>query len=220
MIRAESTIPASYNITETFRERGKAFTFRTGQVIFMAGEESNRVFLIQKGRVKIYRLTPDGTAVTVSIRHPGEIFGLAEVLMETERVCFAEALEDLTVLVLKKLDFETLLKQVPAFAYEVARVLAKRLREAETIIYEMAHYQTPGRLARLLLKLADCSGQAMPQGIKLGVRLSHREIAEMIGTSRQTVTSTLNAMVRERAIDMRHKEIIVLDRRKLETWLL
>ncbi|MGI9860841.1 Crp/Fnr family transcriptional regulator [Moorella naiadis] len=217
-----------HELGEFFRQKGKVFTFRAGQVVFMAGEESNRVFFILRGRVKIYRLTPSGSSVTVSIRHPGEIFGLAEVLGGSERVCFAEALEELEVAGLKNKDFETMLLDNPVFAGTIAIILAKRLREAETIIYEMVCYQAPSRLAHLLLKLAGCCGQAEPnpavsqlksQRIKLGIRLSHREIAEMIGSSRQTVTSILNAMVREKAIDMRYKEIIVLDRKKLERWL-
>lgn len=212
-----------HGLGEYFRQRGKAFTFRAGQVVFMAGEDSNRVFFIVRGRVKIYRLTPNGSSVTVAIRHPGEIFGLAEVLCDSERLCFAEALEELEVLELKNKDFEAMLLEDPAFARKIAGILAKRLREAETTIYEMVYYQAPSRLARLLLKLASCCGQAapqlIPQGIKLGIRLSHREIAEMIGTSRQTVTSILNAMVREKAIDVQYKEIIVLDREKLERWL-
>ncbi|WP_338835033.1 Crp/Fnr family transcriptional regulator [Neomoorella humiferrea] len=217
-----------HELGEFFRQRGKAFTFRAGQVVFMAGEESSRVFFILRGRAKIYRLTPSGSSVTMAIRHPGEIFGLAEVLCGSERVCFAEALEELEVVELKNKDFEAMLLEDPAFAREIAGILAKRLREAETTIYEMVYYQAPSRLAHLLLKLAGCCGQAEPnpaaselksQGIKLGIRLSHREIAEMIGTSRQTVTSILNAMVQEKAIDVKYKEIIVLDREKLERWL-
>jgi len=201
------------------RQVGLTIRYPRGQIIFASGEYSGHVYLVERGWVKIYRLAGDGRKVTVAIRHPGELVGLAETLCDAKRSCFAEAMDDVEVVVLKRDGFLDLLRANANLAIKVAEVLGGRLREAQAAIHEMVALQVHGRLALLLLKLAERAGVDTGQGVELNLRLTHEEIACMIGTSRPTVTSAFNVMKGERAILMEGRDIKVIYPEKLKKWI-
>lgn len=202
------------------RQAGSTVHYPKGHVIFAAGDISDRVFLVESGWVKIYRLSADGKRVTVGrMRSPGELMGLAETLLEVERTCFAGAISNVSMVVLRKNQFEALMAQHPFLAIKVSKLLAVRMREAEGIIHEMVCWQAPGRLALMLMKMGDRCGKQTKNGIILDVQLTHEEIASMVGTSRQTVTSLLNTFKQEKSIAYEGRTIRILDPDKLSKWV-
>lgn len=202
------------------REYGTVVHYPKGQIIFAEGDTADRIYLIEEGFVKIYRITPDGRRVTVgSMRTSGQLMGLAETLYHGERTCFAGAINDSTLVVVRRARFEELLVQQPSIAIKVATTLGVRMREAEGIIQEMVCFQVPGRLAMLLLKIAERAGTETEIGTKINFRLTHEEIACMIGTSRQTVTSLLNIFRQENSIAIEEKEVYIVDIDKLNKWI-
>ncbi|MFZ5634262.1 MAG: Crp/Fnr family transcriptional regulator [Bacillota bacterium] len=202
-----------------FRQAGLKIHYPKGQIIFAAGEYAGLIYLVEGGWVKIYRLAGDGRRVTVAVRQPGELAGLAETLCNARRACYAEAMDEVDLVVLKKESFLDLLKSTPHLAIKMAEVLGGRLREAQAIIHEMVSWPVHGRLALLLLKLAERSGVDTGGGIELNLRLTHEEIACMIGTSRPTVTSIFNALKNEKAILMEGRDIKVIYPEKLKKWV-
>ena len=104
---------------------------------------------------------------------------------------------DSTLVVVRKSCFERLLVRHPLIAIKIATTLGARMREAEAIIQEMVCWQVPGRLAMLLLKMSERAGIETKTGTKITLHLTHEEIACMIGTTRQTVTSILNMFKQE-----------------------
>ncbi len=202
------------------RLAGSTVRYPKGHIIFAAGDISDRVYLIESGWVKIYRLSADGRRVTVgSIRSPGEMMGLAETLLGMERTCYAGALEPVTLVVMTKNKFEELMVQHPFLAIKVAKLLGARMREAEAIIQEMVCWQAPGRLALMLMKMGERVGVRTKNGIKINLHLTHEEIASMVGTSRQTVTSLLNTFKQEKSITYEGKVIRIVNPDKLAKWL-
>lgn len=202
------------------RQAGSTVHYPKGHVIFAAGDISDRVYLIESGWVKIYRLSADGRRVTVgSIRSPGEMMALAETLLGVERTCFAGAISNVTMVVMTKNKFEELLAQHPFLAIKVAKLLGARMREAEAIIQEMVCWQAPGRLALMLMKMGEKMGEHTKNGIKINLHLTHEEIASMVGTSRQTVTSLLNTFKQEKSITYEGRVIRIVDPDRLAKWL-
>ncbi|MEW5786196.1 MAG: Crp/Fnr family transcriptional regulator [Bacillota bacterium] len=199
---------------------GATVKYPKGQIIFAAGEVADRVYLIEKGWVRIYRLSSDGREVTVgSIRNPGEMMGLAETLHHGRRTCFAGTISDVTLVVVTKKDFLDLLTEEHYLGLKVAKILAARMREAEAMVHELVCWQVPGRLALLLLKISERCGIPDNGGMKIKLRLTHEDIAGMIGTTRQTVTSLLNTFRREKSIEFQGREIKILDPKKLANWV-
>ena len=175
------------------RGSGTTVHYPKGYTIWAAGDPADRVYMIEKGWVKIYRLSIDGRRVTVgSIRSPGEMMGIAEALWDRERTCFAAAINELTMVILRTEKFEELMATHSFLAIKIARLLGARMGEAEGIIHEMVSWQTPGRLALTLLKMGERCGEPTRGGIRSGLKLTHEELANMIGAPCQTVTSFLN----------------------------
>lgn len=203
------------------RQAGSTVHYPKNHIIFSAGDLADRVFLLESGWVKIYRLSVDGRRVTVgSIRNPGEMMGLAETLWGGERTCFAGAISNVTMVVIRKNKFEELLAAHSALALKVARLLGQRMREAEAIIHEMVCWQAPGRLALMLLKIGERCGVETGGSIKLNLQLTHEEIANMVGTSRQTVTSLLNTFKQEKSIAYDGRGITIVNPDKLAKWIM
>ncbi len=201
------------------RKLGRTMQYPKGQIIFSAGDIADRVYLIEEGWVKIYRLDHEGRKITVgTIRNAGELMGLAETLYHGERTCYAEAITDVVIVKLIRDDFFNLLKEDGELAINVASTLGVRMREAEAMVHELVCWQVPGRLALLLLKIAERYGVADEEGILINLKLTHEEIASMIGTTRQTVTQTLNMFKKEKSISVQGRLIKILDSPKLEQW--
>jgi CRP-like cAMP-binding protein len=206
---------------ELIRRTGVAVNYPKGQIIFSVDEPADRVYLIEKGWIRIYRLSSDGHEVTVgSIRNPGEMMGLAETLYHGKRTCFAGTLSETALIIVTKNDFLNIITDEHYLALKVAKILAARMREAEAMVHELVCWQVPGRLALLLLKISERCGIPDYNGIRIKLQLTHEDIAGMIGTSRQTVTSLLNTFKREKSIELERREIKILDAKKLARWVL
>ncbi|MCL6446824.1 MAG: Crp/Fnr family transcriptional regulator [Armatimonadetes bacterium] len=202
------------------RQAGITLQYKKKQIIFAPEDLADKVYLIDSGWVKIFRLTADGRGVTVgSIRNPGELMGLAETLSGERRTCFAGALTDVSLVALGKNKFEELLAKHSFLAVKVAQLLGARMREAESIIHEMVSWQAPGRLASTLLKLGEKCGEEGKNGIKIRLPLTHEELAGMVGVSRQTITSLLNTFRNEKSIDYERKIIKIINIEQLSRWI-
>jgi len=202
------------------RQSGTTVHYPKGHMIFAAGDPADRVYMIERGWVKIYRLSVDGRRVTVgSIRSPGEMMGIAEALWDGERTCFAGTIDDVTMVILRADKFEELMGTHAFLAIKIARLLGARMREAEGIIHEMVSWQTPGRLALTLLKMGERCGEATRGGIRIGLELTHEELANMVGASRQTVTSFLNTFKNEKCISYEGRNINIINPDKLSRWI-
>lgn len=198
---------------------GLRVEYKRGHVLFSAGEAADRIYLLEKGQVKIYRLKEDGDRATVALRYPGELLGLAEVLYGGQRMCFAQAMTNVHVAMFMRADFLELLLHRPQLNIKISMILGIRLREAQETIYELACLYVPGRLALLLLKLSARCGIHEADGTRLDLPLTHEEIACMIGSSRPTVTATLNDFQNEGTITWQGKYIKILHPDGLKAWV-
>jgi CRP/FNR family transcriptional regulator len=140
----------------------------------------------------------------------GDIFG-ERALVGARAAVHCEAFEDTLVCVLRREDFEDLVRRRPELALRVVRVLAERLREAEETIERLALHDVPARLAALLLRLAEAYGEPHGDGRRLALRVTHQDLAGMIGATRETVTLTLNRFREEGLIAVEDRHIIVRD---------
>jgi CRP/FNR family cyclic AMP-dependent transcriptional regulator len=181
-------------------------TARRGQLVYMPGETSEALFLLKAGRIRIYRLSADGKKLVLSTLDPETFFGDMPLAGQQMYGAFAEALDDCTLCVLGRADLERLIETRPRVAIRLLEVVGRRLVEAESASEELAFKSIPARLATLLLRLSDAS-----QGDAL-VGHTHQDLAEMIGTYRETATQTLDDFKRRGLVDLGRKHIRILDR--------
>ncbi|MDA8109335.1 MAG: Crp/Fnr family transcriptional regulator [Betaproteobacteria bacterium] len=171
--------------------------FSRGEYVFRAGAPGNNVYFLRSGKVKIYQLSPAGRAVILWFCFEGEIFGLAEVARGGGRVVSAQACDASEVIAAPQDKFREFLLSHPRSALLCMEVLASRMRILGEIFVNLVSDDVNTRLAKLILRLGARYGRRIGKDIVLNIPLTHQEIADMVGTTRQTVTSSLNALKRQ-----------------------
>jgi CRP/FNR family transcriptional regulator, cyclic AMP receptor protein len=160
--------------------------------IFGPGSPNQSLYFIERGSVRVTRPSPDGKSfVILSLLGPGDLLGDIAWSEDTHD-CSAETIEDCRIYQLSRRDFEGMVRENPGFALGLIHVLASRLRHAQSRIEDLVFRQVPSRVAKLFINLADNHGKVTPSGIILDLPLTHQEIADIVGSSRVTVTQVLN----------------------------
>lgn len=180
---------------------------RKKEVVFPAPGQDERIFLVQEGEVEIVKLSPRRRRVVIEVLGPGDVFGDITFSPEVLRGTFAEALPGAVICSIGKVDFLALIRRFPDVSVEVIRDLAYRLEETESKVRDLASERAGVRLINELLRLARKRGEETDTTLTLPKHISHEKIAEMIGTTRETVTRLLG--------DLEDKEFISIgkDRR-------
>jgi CRP/FNR family transcriptional regulator, cyclic AMP receptor protein len=180
---------------------------------FDQGDANKIVFLIKTGRVRIARNTADGKEVTVAILGPGDMFGEDALFGGSERTTVATCMEETLICKAHADDLFALLAGNSALALNVAQMLNDRLSDASATIEDLAYAKISDRLVNLFERLAVELGRPSDDGTLLDVRLTHQDIASIIGSTRETVSLEMNALVRAGQIKQEGGYITVLTRK-------
>jgi CRP/FNR family transcriptional regulator, cyclic AMP receptor protein len=181
-------------------------TFWRGMAVYSLDDPAADVFVVLKGRVKIVRSSPEGARKIVSICYTGEIFGelaLAADDIEARRSDEAVALDTTRVAVIRIADFWSATRRDPSLTRDAMRHLSRRLAEAHTQIESLVFDNNHHRLARELLRLSDDAARSGESS----VRLTHEELAELIGSTREVVTGMMIEFRQRGLIDYKRGDI-------------
>jgi len=192
---------------ELVRER----SYPRGSVILFEDDQGDALFLLADGQVKVVLIGEDGREVILSVLREGSFFGEMALLDDQPRSAHVIAMEDSSLLVLRREDFQARLRQSPEVAIALLRELAGRLRRADEKIGGLVLLDVNGRVADLLLRMADEEG-----GIHITRKITHHVIAQMIGSSRETVSRTMRDFVDKGWIQVGRKDIQLINRAALE----
>jgi cAMP-binding proteins - catabolite gene activator and regulatory subunit of cAMP-dependent protein kinases len=184
-------------------------TFKKGTVIFFEGDEGDDVYFIRSGAVQIY--TFDGTKkVILAYLRDGEYFGeMAMIKPGARRSASAEAAQLTKVYALKRSAFERLIMEHPRLALYILDDTMERLRRANQQIYDLTFLNVRTRILKRLLRLAQENGTETPEGLLIGMKVTHQQMAEMVGAVRETVTKVFNELQEEGIIVVRQKMILL-----------
>ncbi len=182
--------------------------FPRGATIFQQGESADSLYVMKKGMVKLISVSDKGRETILHILKPDEVFG--ELLFSEEKRPFtAVAIEDSRVTIISQESFVELLSTVPTVALSFIRLLSKRLATVERGLAEFSHTWSHHRLARVLLQLSKKYGKEVPAGTLINIRLTHEDLANLIGTSRETVTTQLSKLTRMGLLKREGRRFIV-----------
>lgn len=180
------------------------------QPLYLPGDPSNNVYLLKRGRVKIANTDESGKEVTFEILEPGDIFGELEALEGTPRATAAEALDDALICAIPRQDFDRYLAAHPAVTVKLTKLIGLRLRKIQSRVEDLVFRDVPARLAHLLVELSHSDSAVEAGGIRLKARLTHQEMANLIGCSRETVSATLGQFRDDGLIQMEGRTIVIL----------
>ena len=181
--------------------------FGKGDFVFRSGAPGSNVYFLRSGKVKIHQLSPLGREVILWFCFPGEIFGLAEVARGGGRVVNAQACEVSEVLAVSQEKFRDYLERHPSLAMLSMQVLSSRLRVLGEMFVNLVSDDVSTRIAKLILRLSARYGTRVGKEVFLNIPLTHQEIADMVGTSRQTVTSVLSSLKRQGVLSIDNRRI-------------
>jgi CRP/FNR family cyclic AMP-dependent transcriptional regulator len=183
--------------------------FQKDTVIFFENEEGDSFFIILEGRIKVTILGDDGREIILSVLGPEDFFGEMALLDNEPRSATAIAVEDSELLSLHRMDFQSVLVENAPITLALIKVLTGRLRRANHQISTLALLDVYGRVARVILDMAREEGKRLKDGRISFRRATHQEIANRIGTTRETVTRMLKDLERQGLIHVEGKEIVL-----------
>jgi CRP/FNR family transcriptional regulator len=195
-------------------------TYRKGELLFRPGSPGDHVYILAHGRIKILALSPAGRSVILWFCFPGEIFGLAEMARGGRREVACEACADSEALVIPQQQFKEFLLRDGEAAMLVVDLLSCRLRGLADMLLNLSSDDVSTRLVKLLIRLGARYGKpASDADLLLDISLTHQEMADMIGTTRQSVSTTLNEFKRQGLLSVENHCIYIRNGKRLEDLL-
>src|SRR5215467_13613232 len=195
-----------------FEKQTEMRTCRKGQLLYSQEDRAEVLFLLKRGRVQLYRLTPSGKRLDLAVIEPGTFFGEMPLLGESLRHAFAEAVEDSLICVMSRTDVERLMLEHAHVALHMIEVLGRRLALCEARLEEMAYRSVPARIAAVLLRLSQEHQDEV-------VTITHQELGDMIGALRESVTKVLDEFQREGLVELSRGRVILRDAAVLQARL-
>jgi CRP/FNR family transcriptional regulator, cyclic AMP receptor protein len=183
----------------------------TDTIILLAEEEGDTLFVIANGRVKVTVMSEDGREVILSILKDGDFFGEMSLLDGKPRSASVISTDSTELVILRRVDFLSHLTRFPEMASKMLATLAERLRRTNRQVESLALLNVYGRIAGTLLQLADDQGTSSEKGLTIAERPIHQEIANMAGTTRETVSRVLNDLERRGYLARDGRSIIIQD---------
>jgi CRP/FNR family cyclic AMP-dependent transcriptional regulator len=189
--------------------------FGANQYIYLPEEPARRIFLISSGRIKIGTYGAEGKEVTKAILNPGEVFGELALISDDTRRDFAYTLEPTELCVLEKEDLKDMLRERSDLQLFFMRLIGSRTLQLEQRLENLMFKTSRSRIVEFLHELAETRGRVV--GFEREVRnmLTHKEIADLTGTSRQTVNAVLNDLRRQNILTFDRKRMLVRDMEQL-----
>jgi CRP-like cAMP-binding protein len=197
--------------------RGARRHFKRGAYLLTEGEISDHVAVVLTGRAKVSSVTPDGREVVLAVRGPGDLLGELSALDGGVRSASVSALEPVEALIIPSERFEHFLQDHARLAVMLLQMMSRRLRDADRKRIEFGAYDTPGRVARRIIELADRYGEAEARGVRITLSLTQDELAGWSGASREAVSKALRHFRDRGWIETGRRSIVVLNLDALRT---
>jgi CRP-like cAMP-binding protein len=188
-------------------------------IIFHEGDYGDALYIIKNGRVKIAKIYLDGREKTLTILKSGDFFGEMSIFDDLPRSATAEAMDNETILLsINRKDFERLVIENPSIALRIMKDLTKRIRQINEQVQDLAFKDVHGRVASAIYNLLKIEQESYKGNDKESInylKITHQELANIVGSSRETVTRALNRLQDEGVISISHQQITVINKEDL-----
>ncbi|BDU50892.1 Crp/Fnr family transcriptional regulator [Haliovirga abyssi] len=191
-------------------------TLKKGEILFFEGDKGDSMYIIKSGKVKILKLSEDGREKILSILSEGDFLGEMALLDSEMRSATVEAMEEIELYAIYKTEFLDFLKKNFSVTMHIIRTLSDRVRILNKKVEVLTFKDVYARFNETLKELSEKYGVVHKGTIKLNINLTHKDLANMLGVTRETVTRMIGKLKREGILDIQDKKIIILDIEKLE----
>jgi DNA-binding response OmpR family regulator len=191
--------------------------YKKKQLIYTEGNHPVRVFYIQKGKVKTFKTSDDGKGLTVGLYKEGDYVGYTAILEGTVYKESAEAIEDTTLAIIGREEFEKLLQSNKNVTHQFIQLLAQSVTDREKQLVGIAYNSLRKRVAEALILLQKKYTQ--DDAGKFSIHISREDLAHIAGTATESIIRTLSDFKSEKLIDIKEGAIIILDEKRLAALL-
>jgi CRP/FNR family transcriptional regulator len=207
--------PLFANLTDVemraLRARVSSRHFQKGELLFNEGDACTGLFLVARGKVRIFKLSSGGREQVLAVEGPGSSFAELPVFDGGKYPASALALEETEVLFISRRDFQNFCREHPDVALKVIAVVGSRLRRLVGIIEELSFTTVRQRLIAAILRMAQTNGTTTKQGIQMELTKSHQDLAAELGTVRELVSRNLSRLQAEGFLEVDGRKILVKD---------
>jgi CRP/FNR family transcriptional regulator, cyclic AMP receptor protein len=189
--------------------------FARGQTIYAEGELGDRLYIIVSGKVKLARRSPDGRHQLLTVVGPSDVFGVASTLDGGPRTASAAAMTEVCAVSMDRDAIHAWIATRPEAAEQLLALLARRLRRSDTDLTDLISIDGPGRVAGQLLALAQRFGTCDDGELRITPDLTQEEIAQLIGSSRETVNKALGSFANRGWIRIVGKSVLICEPERL-----
>lgn len=193
--------------------------FSTGELIFSEGEPCSGLYIIARGKVRIFKTSMSGREQVLAVNGPGESIAEVPVFDGGPFPASAIAVEDVELAYISRRDFNAYCLEHPEVALKVLSVVGARLRRLVSIIEELSFTTIRQRLIAALVKLAQSEGKTTARGIEFQLPATHQELANQLGTVRELISRNLMRLQAEGLLDVDARQIVVKDMKGLSALL-
>jgi CRP/FNR family cyclic AMP-dependent transcriptional regulator len=206
----------SSDTLRAFNSMGHKQTYPPGALLFAEGQNARGILVLCSGRVKLSTASREGKVLILKVASPGDVLGLSAVLSGVPYEATAETVTPCRVNFLTRDHLTSLLNRYGEAGVRAARAVSKEYQDACLEIQEiLLAPSSAGKLAKLLLSWADCNGRKEGLG-RVRSMLTHEEMAQMIGASRETVTRVMSQLKRKQIIQLEGSTLVIRNRIGLE----
>jgi CRP/FNR family transcriptional regulator, cyclic AMP receptor protein len=195
---------------QTFEDIKFSTAYPSGALLFVEGQLPRGIFVLCKGSVKLSINSPSGRTMIVKLAEPGEVLGLSATISGKPHEVTAETIDACQVNFVKRDDFLRFLKNDVEVCFKVAEQLSEKYHNACREVRSLGlSHSAAEKLAKLLLEWSSKNGEAAKLEPRLKIRLTHEEIAQMIGTSRETVTRLFADMKKHQIVQAKGSTLVI-----------
>jgi CRP-like cAMP-binding protein len=189
---------------------------KRGQVLFHEGDQSDRMYVIAEGKIKIGRAAPDGRSTLLKLLGPGEEFGELSLFDPDCRSGTATAVTEARLCALSNHDLRPWLESRPEVALALLRQLSNRMRQSREVVADLVFSDVPARVAKTLLELSTRFGTSKDEGVHVWHDLTQEELAQLVGASRETVNKALADFGNRGWLRLEPRAVVLLDLDRLK----
>ena len=184
----------------------------TGDVFYTPDDPSEKVFILRRGKARIYKVADDEREFTLAVVEAGTMFGEMTLTAQRLQGAYAQAMEPSEVSTMLREDLERLILEKPQVGLQIAHLLSERLRRYETRLEDITLKDVPSRLASMILLLAEAEGVVTSEGyVRIPTHYTHGRLGTMIGTNREAVSRAFGVLQAETIVELRRRIIYVKD---------
>ncbi|SCY69104.1 Crp/Fnr family transcriptional regulator [Alkaliphilus peptidifermentans] len=190
----------------------KRKSYKKGEIIFLQGSVSDGLYIINSGKIKIFKYTREGKEQILYILSEGDFFGELSLLKADEVNFNVEAIEPVNICLIERKDFENMIISSHDITIKLLEAVSSRLTKLETLVQSLGTKDVEARIAQMLIDLANEFGDNKKEGIEMSIPLTREDMANFTGVTRETISRKLSALQEEKIIKLvGNKKIIIID---------